>query len=691
MDRENHDDGAPRKWAFAAVDREHVVVGRARWTAEGTDADHHLRGPDGHEKLPAAPSFPTWSTMTCEELLLLRESVDLEVKRAQGRHGGGAVPESIWETYSAMANTSGGVIVLGAGERDDGSLSIVGIDKPAKVLRDLWNTLNNTSKVSRNVLHHRDVEVMECGDQQVITISVPRASRSDRPIYLGENPFSGTYRRHNEGDYRCDEMTVRRMIADATHETRDDFVLEGFDLHDLDANTLSAFRNEFRSTRPGHPWIALDDKDLLEQLGGWKRDRRSELEGVTAAGLLMFGQLRPLLEAFPTYQVDYQQRPDKEDDPDRRWVDRVTTDGTWPGNLYDFYRRVFPRLTSDLRIPFQLKDGHKRVDETRVHEALREALVNTLIHADFLGTTAISILKFPHKFVFRNPGGLRLPLDVVRSGGTSDCRNRNLQKMFQMVGAGEQAGSGIPKILRAWREQEWHRPAWREYMQPDRTHLEMEMHTLLPPESLGALSFRFGKDFEHLNNHVRLAVVIAHTEGSVTNQRLQEITDTHPTDLTRSLRQLVEDGMLVKDGVGRGSSYELPPFDGQPSSFEMDRNDGRTKQPDPENLQAIEETTTAKVETEQPIYPPEVIRVRNSGRVTERSTMEAAILAACNDTFLTASELATILRRSTQTLRATYLPPLVSTGDLLLLHANKRNHPRQAYKARQRQYDSNVD
>ncbi len=55
------------------------------------------------------------------------------------------------------------------------------------------------------------------------------------------------------------------------------------------------------------------------------------------------------------------------------------------------------------------------------------------------------VIKRPDMFGFRNPGELRLPLSVVLAGGTSDCRNRSLQKMFQMVGAAEQAGSGFPK------------------------------------------------------------------------------------------------------------------------------------------------------------------------------------------------------------------------------------------------------
>ncbi|MEH2078965.1 MAG: hypothetical protein V7K89_02795 [Nostoc sp.] len=86
----------------------------------------------------------------------------------------------------------------------------------------------------------------------------------------------------------------------------------------------------------------------------------------------------------------------------------MTTDETWSGNLYDFYRRVIQKLFSELKVPFELK-GAKRVDDTPVHEALREALINTIIHAEYTGRIPIQIIKRPDMFVFRNPGIMRLP------------------------------------------------------------------------------------------------------------------------------------------------------------------------------------------------------------------------------------------------------------------------------------------
>ena len=165
----------------------------------------------------------------------------------------------------------------------------------------------------------------------------------------------------------------------------------------------------------------------------------------------MFGKLRPILDAVPHYLVDYQERR-PEDDDGTRWVYRITTDGTWSGNLYDFFQLVIQRLYRDIKVPFKLP-GPSRVDDTPVHEALREALTNTLVHADYSGTVPILIIKRPDLFYFRNPGTMRVPVDDAIRGGLSDCRNRNLQTMFDLIGYGERAGSGLPKIYQNWRAQ----------------------------------------------------------------------------------------------------------------------------------------------------------------------------------------------------------------------------------------------
>ncbi len=409
------------------------------------------------------------------------ESEDLEFKSVKG-----GLPRDLWETYSAMANTQGGVILLGV--KDDGSVH--GLNgRIEKLKKQFWDCINNREVVNVNLLSNSDLQVVKHPCGELIAIRIPRADRRERPIYIGQNPLTGTYRRDYEGDHHCTEREVRRMLADSAEESADSCILEKFAIADLDLHSLHQYRNRLASRHPSHPWLAEDDIGLLKKLNGWRECRKSGIEGLTVAGLLMFGRDETIREALPQYQIDYRERLSL--DPAIRWTDRLTQDGTWPGNLYQFYHRVIQKLSTDLKLPFALDRNMVRTGESTVHVAIREALVNALIHADYQGQGGIVIEKYPDHFEFSNSGSLLISLDQIMKGGVSECRNKSLQLMFTMIGAAERAGSGIDKIKAGWNSQHWRLPIVKEQMHPDRVHWILPMVSLIPETALNKLKSRF--------------------------------------------------------------------------------------------------------------------------------------------------------------------------------------------------------
>ena len=79
------------------------------------------------------------------------------------------------------------------------------------------------------------------------------------------------------------------MLADSSEESADSCILEKFAIADLDLKSLHQYRNRLASRHPSHPWLADDDIGLLKKLNGWRECRKSGIEGLTVAGLLMFG------------------------------------------------------------------------------------------------------------------------------------------------------------------------------------------------------------------------------------------------------------------------------------------------------------------------------------------------------------------------------------------------------------------
>ena len=174
------------------------------------------------------------------DVALLRESVDLEFKLAAGRDGQGAVPDDFWSTYSAFANTNGGVVLLGLRERN-GKFELAGIPNIVKVRKELFDGLNNRQKVSANLLTDASVRELVLDDQTILFVEIPRATRKQRPVFLKGNPLAGnTYRRLNDGDRSMSDEEVKRMLAEQVDDTRDNRILRGYDLDDLDAETLRA-------------------------------------------------------------------------------------------------------------------------------------------------------------------------------------------------------------------------------------------------------------------------------------------------------------------------------------------------------------------------------------------------------------------------------------------------------------------
>ncbi len=650
---------------------------------------------------------------TIADLELLRETIDLECKLAAGRDGLGAVPESFWATYSAMANTQGGVVLLGLREQD-GRFELAGIVQPARVRQDLFNILNNRNKVSVNLLRDHSVTDIVIDGRTIMAVDIPRASRRDRPIYLNGNPLGGNvFRRLNEGDCAISDEDVKRMLAEQVEESRDARLLDGFGLDDLALETVRTYRQVLANRDPGHLWNGLADEEFLRQAGCWVQDRQSGKFSLTVAGLLMFGQMRAIQEALPNYMLDYQERAEPR--TNNRWVDRLTLDGKWSGNLYDFYRKVYAKLTADLKTPFRLEQGERK-DETPVHVALREALANVLVHADYTDRASVLVVKRPDMFGFRNPGLMRIPIEIALRGGEHDCRNRTLHKLFRFVGVGEQAGTGIPKILAGWQSQQWSPPSLMERTDPyNQTILELRMTDFIPVEVRDRLRGLFGQAFDELSGSERVAVALAASEGTVNHARLRAFSNEHPVDISRALQRLTKIGMLQSTG-GRGAVYHLPgeeiptPDDifGAGSRFpgsrlpNFARSFPNSKNPAPAlgkigQLILLQRDTDGRLLNEQLQLPlvdslstlsesllgqlEDLAAQPRQHRKVKRQVMIDTILALCADQYITVSCLAQLVNRTPDTLREQYLTKLVREQRLIMAFPKTPTHELQAYCA----------
>jgi len=160
----------------------------------------------------------------------------------------------------------------------------------------------------------------EIDSKKILKIVVPRAMRQQKPVYVGQNPYTGSYRRNFEEDYRCSQGEVRHMIAEQSSSSQDSQMLTDFDLKDLSIESFKSYRRRFANLKPVSTWNELDDINFLSRIGGWGKIRKTGEEGLTVAGLLTFGEERSIADYFPHYFLDYREK--LSDVPGERWSNR---------------------------------------------------------------------------------------------------------------------------------------------------------------------------------------------------------------------------------------------------------------------------------------------------------------------------------------------------------------------------------
>ncbi len=392
----------------------------------------------------------------------LKENKQLEVKEAKL-----GLPNNIWETYSAFANSYGGTILLGVGEDKNKKLYTCGLTEndTNKLLKEFWDTIHS-DKVSINLLTDHHIKVEQINDDFIVIINVPQASRFDKPIYLNNNLYS-SYRRNYEGDYKCSKAEIVNMVRDNDINSQDSYIVERLTIDDLCKETIEKYRSHFINYKgQEHPFSNEPLALFLKHINAAKLDDNNVLRP-TKAGLLMFGYSYDIVTVYPNYFLDYQDK--RNTIGDMRWVNRIySSSGDWSGNLFDFFFRINNYLVENVKTPFKM-EGIFRVDITPMHKAIREVLCNCLSNADYNETRGVVIKQYNERLEFSNPGAFTMQKKLAFSGGNSDARNKIILTMFNNINIGERTGSGIPLIMSATKNEGYIEPIFKDYFSPDYT------------------------------------------------------------------------------------------------------------------------------------------------------------------------------------------------------------------------------
>ena len=190
-----------------------------------------------------------------------------------------------------------------------------------------------------------------------------------------------------------------------------------------------------------------------------------------------------------------------------------------------------------------------------VHQAVREALANCLVNADYYGRGGLVIIKRRGEITMSNPGNFRIELAAAKAGGLSDPRNGTMLKMFNMIDIGERAGSGIPNIFRVWHDQGWAEPTITQSMNPDRITLSL----VLSPTSTDKSAIKIGDKSNSAIKSAKRQMIIEYLTDhpAAKSAEIAEYVDLKPSRVRDYLAELIAEEIVVAEGGNRNRTYRL--------------------------------------------------------------------------------------------------------------------------------------
>jgi len=414
----------------------------------------------------------------------------------------------------AFANTDGGKLIIGV--RDDGK--VIGVKDSEKLLKTLPDKIRNKLGIIPSVLAKMKDK------KEIVEIDVKAYST---PV-----SYNGKYYiRTGSTTAQLDGKELTEFLIKKFGKTWDEYPLEEASFDDIDIETIEKFK-EWAKERVPSIIKEKDYKLILEKLDLLANEK------LTRASILLFGKnpQKYFIQAYIKIGKFASE------------TDVVSTDEI-RGNLFEQVERTMEILQTKYLMRVSKFEGIRRRDILEYPEdALREAIINAVIHRDYLGTSSIQIRVYDDRLVIMNEGKLppEVPVEKLKEEHVSKPRNPLLARVFYLAGLIEAWGRGTIKIVESCKQNGLPEPDF------------IEEH--------GVMKVIFYKDIYNegylrkmgLNERQIRAVMYVKERGRITNKEYQEINGVSKATATRELSWLIEKGILFKSGItGKGTYYSL--------------------------------------------------------------------------------------------------------------------------------------
>ena len=614
-----------------------------------------------------------------ESLNLLDENERIEAKRAQ------EPGKSLLETICAFANEphlGGGWLLLGVAPDEQAlfpGYAVEGVPQPDKLSADLASQCATTFNMPLRV----DIRTETLAGEPVVVVFVPEAAPQDKPIYFKATGLpKGAFRRIGSTDQRCTEDDLEMLYQSRQRESFDVGLVSGAEQDDFDAAAIADYRQARAEANPDAEELRWTDAELLQALNAVRRDAAGDWKP-TVAGLLLFGKAGALRRCFPMTRVDYIRVPGREwvPHPDRRFD---TVELRAP--LFTLLRRTQAAVLDDLPKGFGLEEGQlQRRDKPVIPlRALREALVNALMHRSYRVQAPVQVIRYANRLEIRNPGfSLKSPDHLGEPG--SMPRNPHIAAVLHETRFAETKGSGIRAMREAMDTAGLVPPLFESDRGQDQFTTLFFFHHFLGEEDI-----RWLAQFKvlHLSDEEARALVVAREANAIDNATYRALNKVDTLTASSALRRLRDAGLFSQQGRGSATWY-LPTerLLGALSS----KLDELSSKPLPlssmaEGLSSKPEGLSSKSDEERNVLLDEIpgqlaARIGSIGRRHPPEPVRELVVELCRLRAWRAEELALLLSRKPETIRQDYLRPLLAQKRIVMTQPDKPKSPQQAYRS----------
>ncbi|HPS50329.1 MAG TPA: ATP-binding protein [Bacteroidales bacterium] len=599
---------------------------------------------------------------TAEELFDILNDTDecpwIEAK------GIGDTTTSIMETvcsYSNEPGLGGGYILMSISADDSATAAthykVDPMPDPDKIQSDIATQCASMF----NIPVRPAMTIEKIYGMPVLKIRIDELPAKFKPLYFKKDklPF-GALRRIGSTDQHCTDDDMHVFYQDIG--SYDQTPVKGTSIADVDENALKRYRLLREKVNPAAEELTYSDNELLEALGCVNKENPIELD---LAGLLLFGNSKIQRSTFPMLRADYIRVPGNiwVENPDERFT---TIDMRGPLILVLY--RLIDAINADLPKGFLLPEDDVQAASTGLPmKALREAIVNALMHRSYREHRPTQIIRYDNRIEIINPGFSLKSEEKLGLPG-SETRNPFIAAVFHDTNLAETKGSGIRAMRRMMQAAHLAPPTFESSRENNEFASRLLLHHFLDANDIEWL-----KQFERfdLADSQKQALIFVREVGAIDNTTYRQMADCDTLKASNDLRLLKTYNLLKSRGKGKATYYV--------AGDELSVLLPELSTPPPDLKAPATELSTPPAEINTP--PREILERINAlnKREHDKRKVESIILDLCSLKPMKAAEIARHFNRKEAYFKRKYLSGMIAEKKLKYLYPEMINHPEQAY------------